>query len=239
MGNLFSDTSQTPISNNYVKPTDLTSYAKTDTSSLINYYTKTQADNTFTKQSQINLSNYYNKTESDSKYALNKNYLEYTNANKNTMELPGDYLTLTKNGKQLVNVNNNGSLTINNNNQISTILKGVNQSNTFAIQNGNDGNDFIRIGKVVLNETGNLTSQTPFIRMEMSPSDTDGSSRLTSIRSNVLFSSDLRLGSDNNYYTISRGDLINDSCIYLKRTDLSNNDASKNYTNKQIGKWCP
>lgn len=189
------------------------------------------------KSDTNSLKNYYSKSDIDTKIKNipTGNYLTYTDSNKNNMNLPGDYLTINnKTGNPLVKLDNNGTLTINNKNQLSAILKNSNQTQTFGIQNGNDGGgDFLRIGKVTLDNTGGYTQQ-PFVRMSMSPSDTDGSSRLTMMRTNTIFSGNVRLGEDNNYYSVSRGDLVNDSCIYLKRTDQTNSDASKNYTDKQI-----
>ena len=188
------------------------------------------------------LKNYYTKDDIDSKIKNipTGNYLTYTNSNKNEMNLSGDYLTVNnKTGNPLVKLDNNGTLTINNKNQLSAILKNSSQIQNFGIQNGNDASgDFLRISKVSLDNTGGYTQQ-PFIRMNISPSDTDGSSRLTIMRTNTIFSGDVRFGNDNNYYSVSRGDLVNDNCIYLKRTDQSNSDASKNYNDKQVAKWCP
>jgi hypothetical protein len=189
-----------------------------------------------------NLTNYYTKTDIDNKLKniQTGNYLTYSDSNKNSINLSSDYLTIkNKAGNPLLSLNNSGTVTLNSKNQLSTILKADGQTQTFGIQNGNDASgDFLRIGKVVLDNNGGYTQQ-PFIRMHMSPSDTDGSSRLTYMRTNTMFSGDVRFGADNNYYTVSRGDLVNDNCLYLKRTDQSNSDTSKNYTNKEVAKWCP
>lgn len=201
-------------------------------------------DNTYKDVSD--LTNYYTKTNSDNKYALKSqiptgNFVTYADANKNSFNMSADYITVNnKTGQNISKLDKTGTITVNNNNQVSTILKNTNQTQTFGIQNGNDSyGDFIRLGSVTLDTNGSISKQTPFIRFNMKPTDTDGSSLLTYVRSNIIANKDVSFGDDNIYYTLSRGDLKTDKCVTLKFTDQSNTDTTKNYKDKQVLKWCP
>ena len=257
MGSIFSGTSttstpldtsnfvnKTDLANNYVNKTDLANYAKT--TDLSNYAKTTDLSNYANKTTD--LSNYANKTTDLA------NYLKYNDDKKSinvNINSDTDYFTLNdlnnkqiaKFGKNTIIDNINSKQVTINNNGLTAGLVLTNQSggqkNIFSIQNGNDTNtstigttDFLRIGQVALNTDGSIKSQYPFVRMDMNPNDTDGSSLTTRVRSNVSFNKDINIGDDNKYYNISRD---NTMCLILKYKDTGvtpNKDI-------QIGRWCP
>lgn len=236
MGNIFSGSNSTPtaldstnfVSKDYVT-SQLANYSKT---SDLNSQVSSQLSTQLQTQLPIQLSNY-------AKYSNDKKSLNL-NVNSDT-----DYFTLNDlNNKQLAKFGkntiidnfNSKQITVDNTNQIGIVLKNSsgNQQNTFAIQNGNDGNgatDFIRIGQVTLKPDGSMDTQTPFIRMDR---NTTTQEMNTKIRSNVIFNKDINIGADtdNKYYNISRDDNM---CLSLKYKDTSITPNK----NIQIGKWCP
>jgi len=241
MGSIFSGTNNTPT------PLDTSTFASKDyVSSQLNSYVKTndiqtQVSTQLTSQLPTQLTNQltnYAKYSDDSKKSLK------LNINSDT-----DYFTLNdinnksiaKFGKNSIidNIQSKQLIVDNNSLTAGIVLKNQTggQQNIFAIQNGNDygqnigQTDYLRIGKVSLNQDGSVNSnvQFPFIRMDMNPKDTDGKSLNTRIRSNVILNKDINIGEDNYYYNISRDDKM---CLTLKYKVNGKDDII-------IGKWCP
>jgi len=240
MGSIFSGT------NNTTTLLDTSNFASKDfVSSQLNSYVKitdipTQVSAQITSQLPTQLTN---QLTNYAKYSDDKKSLKL-NINSDT-----DYFTLNDiNNKSIAKFGKNSiidniqskQLTVDNNNLTAGIvLKNQNggQTNIFAIQNGNDygqnigQTDYLRIGKVSVNQDGSLNTnvQFPFIRMDMNPNDTDGKSLNTRIRSNVILNKDINIGEDNYYYNISRD---SDMCLTLKYKVKDKDDIL-------IGKWCP
>lgn len=237
MGNIFSGDSQTSVSNNYVKSTDLSNYAKNDTSSLTNYYTKTQSESTYAKQSQLPDLTPYAKKADLATYAPTGNYLSYSDASKNTFNMDADYLSIgNKSKKEIMKLQDNAI----NFNTSNITFKNDLQSQVLGIQSGSDntaGNDrdYIRFGRI--DPTNN--SMNSIIRLDSLKNVVSGVTDVTArVKSPVIFNNDIRFGQDNIYYTLSPSNIISEKCIYLKKTDQSNTEVTKNYTDRQIGKWC-
>ena len=231
---------------------------KDSSGNVINYAKLSQIPDVsnFITKDVNNLTNYTNTNELNSKLdnisssISGGNYLSYSNSDKNTIELGGDYLEFKKNGNSLSKLNKDGTFEITNLSnstlnspslQFKRTDNSIKQTQILGIQSGGDTNanekrDFLRIGTFKTDSSNNYAF-SPFVRFD---SLSDGSGSLVSrFRAPVIFNNNLNIGQDTNYYTISSGDLINDNCIYLKRTDQSNPDTTKNYIDKPVGKWCP
>lgn len=244
MGSIFSGTSTTST------PIDLTNYASKDyvtgqvTTQLKDYAKtsdlNTQVQNQLTSQLPTQLSSQL------------ANYIKYNDNNKNSVNVnvnsDTDYFTLNDiNNKQLakfgkntaINNLNSNQITVNNTNQVGIVLKNTEQQNTFAIQSGNDGADFVRLGQVILKPDGSFDTQDPFVRFDR---NTQSKEMNTLFRTNVKFDKDINIGDDGKYYNISRDGT--NMCLTLNYiTTSTSTDANKQNivtkTTKQIGKWCP
>jgi len=257
MGNIFSENTSTPISDNYAKQTQLSDYAKQ--TQLLDYAKKTQLSD-YAKTTDISkfidkdvndLTNYYTTGKVDEKISSIKtnidtlqtgNYLAYTDSNKNAMNLSGDYLTFQNSSNQpLIRFNKYGTMNINTTNSVPFTFNSPGQTHSLGLQSGNDGNDFIRIGQVILNDNGTVKNQKPFIRMDVSSNDTDPElpSRRVLIRApTIALNGKINIGSDNDtqYYQIYRqSNFPVDPCLYMNYIDTT---VTPNI-NKQVGKWCP
>jgi len=261
MGNIFSGDSQTSISNNYVKPDtsslinyytkpdsdvryakqnqipDLSTYAKqSQLPDLSTYAKQSQLPDlsTYAKTSELpDLSTYAKTSELNNKYAPTGNYLTYSDASKNTFNMDADYLSLgNKSKNEIIKLENNAI----NFKTSNVTFKNDSQSQVLGIQSGSDGTDnlkrdYMRIGRIDPANNGIST----FIRFDTLNNPGTGSLDPTvRVRSPVIFSNEIRLGSDTNYYSIVPGDLNTNNCVYLKRTNPATNTL-----NQQVGKWCP
>ena len=149
--------------------------------------------------------------------------------------MDADYLSIgNKSKKEIMNLQNDAI-----NLKTSNItFKNDSQSQILGIQSGSDytagkDRDYIRFGRI--DPTNNI--MTPIIRLDSLKNVESGLTDATArVRAPVIFNNDIRFGQDNKYYTLTPS--ISEKCIYLKKTDQSNTDVTKNYTDKQVGKWC-
>jgi hypothetical protein len=231
MGNIFSGDNQTATSNDYVKPSDLSQFVK---QSDLSQFAKQSDLSQFAKQSD--LSQYAKTTDIPS-----GNYLAYTNSNKDSINLSSDYLNINdKTGKLLTTLKKTGTMNINTTNQVPFTFNSPNQKYNMALQAGNDSSgDFIRFGQVTLNDDETIKNQQPFIRMDVSPNDTDPGlpSRRVLIRAPTFgINGNINIGSDAQYYQMSKkSNFPVDPCLYMNYIDTT---VTPNI-NKQVGKWCP
>lgn len=229
---------------------------KDSSGNVINYAKLSQLPDVsnFITKDVNNLTNYTNTTDLNTKLnTINSNisggnYLSYSNSDKNTIELGGDYLEFKKSGNSLSKLNKDGTFEITNlsNNtlnspslQFKRTDNSIKQTQILGIQSGGDTianqkRDYLGIGSFKTDSSNNY-KVSPFVSFD-TLSDGSGSP-ISRFRAPVIFNSNLNIGQDLKYYTIYPN--FSDNCIYLKQTDQSNSDTTKNYIDKPIGKWCP
>jgi hypothetical protein len=275
MGNIFSGTSTTSISDNYVpskdasgspinyvKNADIASFINKDVNNLTYYYSKSQSDSNYAKSSQIpdltpyakasdltSLSNTVNSINTNVSNIQSGNYLSYSNIDKNTIELGGDYLEFKKSGNSISKLNKDGTFEITNLSnstlnspsvQFKRTDNSIKQTQILGIQSGGDTianqkRDFLSIGSFKTDSSNNYEI-SPFVRFD-TLSDGTGSP-VSRFRTPVIFNNNLNIGQDLKYYTIST-DFASNKCIYLKETDKTNSDMTQHVIDKPVGKWCP